>query len=57
GRTLAKAISYANSRKAKYAVIVGPKELAAKKVTIRDMSTGEQAEIAEKDILDKLRSA
>jgi histidyl-tRNA synthetase len=56
GRTLAKAISYANSRKAKYAVIVGPKELAAKKVTIRDMSTGEQAEIAEKDILDKLRS-
>ena len=57
GRSLAKAISYANSRKAKYAIIVGPKELAAKKVTLRDMRTGEQAEIAEKDILDELRSA
>jgi len=57
GRSLAKAISYANSRKAKYAVIVGPRELVAKKVTIRDMRTGEQAEIAENDILDKLRSA
>lgn len=57
GRSLAKAISYANSRKAKYAIIVGPKELAAKKVTLRDMRTGEQAEISEKEILDKLRSA
>jgi histidyl-tRNA synthetase len=57
GRSLAKAISYANSRKAKYSIIVGPKELAAKKVTLRDMRTGEQAEIAEKDILDELRSA
>ena len=57
GRSLAKAISYANSRKTKHVIIVGPKELAAKKVTLRDMRTGEQAEIAEKDILDKLRSA
>jgi histidyl-tRNA synthetase len=56
GRSLAKAITYANSRKARYVVIVGPKELAAKKVTLRDMQTGEQVGILEKEILDKLRS-
>jgi histidyl-tRNA synthetase len=57
GRSLAKAITYANSRKVRYVVIVGPKELAAKKVTLRDMQTGKQVEILEEEILDKLRSA
>ncbi len=57
GRSLAKAISYADSRKAKYAAIVGQKELAAGKVTLRDMRTGEQAQISPREIFVKLRAA
>jgi len=57
GRSLAKAISYADSRKARYAVIVGQKELAAGKVTLRDMRTGEQVQISPREIFVKLRAA
>lgn len=57
GRSLAKAISYADSRKARYAAIVGQKELAAGKVTLRDMRTGEQAQISPREIFVKLRAA
>jgi len=57
GRSLTKAISYADSRKARYAVIVGQKELAAGKVTLRDMKTGEQMQISPREIFVKLRAA
>lgn len=57
GRSLAKAISYADSRGAKHAVIVGPKEIAAGEVTLRDMKTGEQKQVRRNELLPLLRRA
>ncbi len=57
GRSLAKAISYADSRGAKHAVIVGPKEIAAGEVTLRDMQTGEQKQVRRSELLPLLRRA
>lgn len=45
GRNLSKALAHAGARKAKYAVIVGPRELAGGRVTLRDMETGRQEEV------------
>ncbi len=42
GRKMQKALKYASSINAKYAVIVGPKELEDGCVTLRDMSSGDQ---------------
>ncbi|MDR3205770.1 MAG: histidine--tRNA ligase [Candidatus Methanoplasma sp.] len=43
GRKMAKALKYAASARARYAVIIGPKELEEGSVTLRNMSTGEQS--------------
>ncbi len=45
GRKMAKALKYADSVRARYAVIVGRKDLDAGCVTLRDMKTGEQTEV------------
>ena len=45
GRKMQKALKYASSVNAKYAVIVGPKELEEGCVTLRDMSTGDQRNV------------
>ncbi|MDR3282432.1 MAG: histidine--tRNA ligase [Candidatus Methanoplasma sp.] len=42
GRKMAKSLRHASSIRARYAVIVGSKELENESVTLRDMSTGEQ---------------
>ena len=42
GRKMAKALKFASSARARYAVIVGAKELEQGSVTLRDMSSGEQ---------------
>ena len=42
GRKMAKAMKYASAIRAKYAVIVGAKELEEDSVTLRDMTSGEQ---------------
>ncbi|MBQ8179098.1 MAG: histidine--tRNA ligase [Candidatus Methanomethylophilaceae archaeon] len=42
GRKMGKALKHASSVRARYAVIVGAKELEEGAVTLRDMSTGEQ---------------
>lgn len=42
GRKMAKALKFASSARARYAVIVGAKELEEDSVTLRDMSSGEQ---------------
>jgi len=44
-RKLSKILEYAGLIKAKYAVIVGKKDLEAESVTLRDMSTGAQEQI------------
>ena len=45
GRKMAKALKYADSIRARYAVIVGRKELENGCVTLRDMKTGDQKEV------------
>jgi histidyl-tRNA synthetase len=55
GRSLTKAISYANSRKAERVVIIGAKDLAAGEVTVRDMRTGVQEQIQKGELIEKLR--
>jgi histidyl-tRNA synthetase len=50
GRKMQKALKYASAINAKYAVIVGPKELENGSVTLRDMSSGEQRDVKLEDL-------
>ncbi|MCD6248327.1 MAG: histidine--tRNA ligase [Hadesarchaea archaeon] len=54
GRSLSKGLSYANSRKAKFAVVVGPRDLKVGKVTIRKMKSGEQERVDRKRLTEFL---
>ena len=45
GRKMQKALKYASSVNARYAVIIGPKELEEGCVTLRDMSSGDQRNV------------
>ncbi len=56
GRSLSKALSYADSRKAKYAVIVGPKDMAEGRVTIRNMDSGDQERVFWEAVSKRLKS-
>jgi len=55
GRSLTKAISYADARGAESVVIVGAKDLAMGKVTLRDMRTGVQEKVSKQELVEKLR--
>ncbi|MDI6820142.1 MAG: histidine--tRNA ligase [Candidatus Hodarchaeaceae archaeon] len=57
GRSLSKAIAYADAKEARYVVIVGAKDLSAGKVTLRDMQTGKQELIARNELAGRLKSA
>ncbi len=50
GRKMAKALKYASAARAKYAVIVGAKEMETGSVTLRDMSSGEQKLVKAEDL-------
>ena len=50
GRKMAKALKFASSARARYAVIVGSKELEGGAVTLRDMSSGEQSLVPISDL-------
>ncbi len=50
GRKMQKALKYASAINARYAVIVGPKELENGCVTLRDMSSGEQRDVKLEDL-------
>ena len=54
GRKMAKALKFASSARARYAVIVGEKEMEQDSVTLRDMSTGEQTLVRVDDLIGKL---
>ena len=45
GRGLRKQFDYANAIGARQVVIVGDKDLALKKVTLRDMATGKERKV------------
>jgi histidyl-tRNA synthetase len=54
GRSMSKALAYANSIKAGKAIIVGERELAEGSVTVREMSSGEQKLVRIEDVPDNI---
>lgn len=56
-RKMAKAMKSASSACARYAVIVGVRDLENGEVTLRDMSTGEQSNVPVRDLADRIRGA
>jgi len=55
GRKLRKALDYANSIEVKVAIILGKRDLAEGKVTIRDMENGEQKQVAIESIVEEVK--
>jgi histidyl-tRNA synthetase len=51
---MSKALEYANSYSLDYAIFVGPDEVKKKKFTLRNMKTGNEQLLSEKDIIEKL---
>jgi len=56
GRSLSKAMAYANALKVKRVVVVGAKDLAKGQVVLKDMATGKQEQIAREELAEKLKS-
>jgi histidyl-tRNA synthetase len=54
-RGVGKSLKYADAKHVEKVIIVGPKELENKTVTLRDMKTGDQEIVALADILTKLK--
>jgi len=54
-RTMSKNLKYASSAGTRYAVIVGREEMAKRRVTIRDMKTGEQRQVPADFVGDELK--
>jgi histidyl-tRNA synthetase len=54
-RGMGKSLKYADAKHAEKVIIVGPKELENKTVTLRDMKTGTQEIVALADIYTKLK--
>lgn len=55
GRGVSKNLSYANSMSIPFAVLVGEKELKAKKLKLRDMKTGKEEMLDLKKLIGKLK--
>ena len=56
GRGPSKNLDYANAIGARYAVLLGEKELKATRATVRDMTSGVQREVALADLADAILS-
>jgi histidyl-tRNA synthetase len=54
GRTTSRALQHADRKHAAYAIILGPKELTAGEVTLRDMKSRKQSQIGIEDIHEEL---
>jgi histidyl-tRNA synthetase len=55
-RGVGKALKYANTLNVKSVILVGPKELEAESVTLRNMETGNQELVKIPDILSKVKN-
>lgn len=55
GRKMGKAMKYASTIDAKYAVIIGAQELQQDSVTLRDMTTGDQRLVKIEELVDDLK--
>ncbi len=53
---LGKQLKYAAAKSIPFAVILGPDEAAAQQVTLRDLSSGEQTVIAERELANAMKS-
>ena len=53
---LAKQIQYANERKIRYLLIVGPDEAKAGKATLKDLFTGQQETLAPSKLWQRLKT-
>jgi len=54
-RNVGKLMNYANTLQIPYVVVIGENELKEKKVTLRDMKTGKQELLNEKDLIKRLK--
>ncbi len=57
GKSIGKALKRANSIGSRYAVILGGNEVKEGKATVKDMQSGEQKEMDEKDLMGYMESA
>jgi len=55
GRGPSKNLDYANVTRARYAVLLGERELKAEAVGLRDLKTGQQREVAVRALVEELR--
>jgi histidyl-tRNA synthetase len=55
GRGLGKQLEYAGKKGVPYAVIVGPREVKAKKFTLRDMKSGKESKLSLTGIIAKMK--
>ncbi len=55
GRKLKKSLAIANSLAARYALIIGDSEIDSSSYALRDMTTGEQRNLSESDLIATLR--
>ncbi len=55
-RKMAKAMKFASSSRARYAVIVGARDLENGEVTLRDMTTGDQSNVPVAELADRIRA-
>lgn len=56
GRGPSKNLDYANAIRARYAILIGERELKSGQATVRDMTSGAQTEVALADLVDVVRS-
>jgi len=56
GRSLSKALAYANALKVKRVLVVGAKDLSRGQVSLRDMVSGKQELVARDEVVKKLES-
>jgi histidyl-tRNA synthetase len=52
---LKKQLSWANNRKIPFIVMVGSEEIKSRTFMLKDMKTGEQVQLTEKELIDKLK--
>ena len=55
GRNLSKGFSYADTRDAKYTLVIGPEELKAGEVTVKDMASGDQRKVKRDKLAGELK--
>lgn len=55
GRKLSKQLEYANKMDIPFVVILGPKDLAEKRITIRNMKSGEEIKVPINDVVNTLK--